>query len=106
MAEQTPTTPRLVQLSGDLDVATVDAMHRLTASLVIEPGQEVHVDMAEVTFVDSIGIRQLMHLTAAVVGQGGSLVLTNPTDALVSVLRISGLLHEFGIEDDGISKAS
>ena len=51
----------------------------------------VVVDLSEVTFLASIGIRHLVSATKALARKGGKLVLVNPTDAVKEVLVTSGV---------------
>jgi anti-anti-sigma factor len=62
----------------------------LTARIVAE-GARVIVDLSDVSFLASLGIRGLMSPAKALRARGGELVLLNPQPAVLEVLRVAGL---------------
>ena len=79
-----------VLLKGRLDImgaAKID----LEFSALAGAQQGIVVDMSEVTFLASIGIRVLVLGAKSVGRRGGSLVLLNPNDMVTDVLVTSGV---------------
>ncbi len=85
----------LVVVSGEVDAATSDAL-RAAIFDVIEGGQpHVVVDMSEVVFIDSSGLRVLIGSYKAAETAGGSLRVGSPSDAVVRLLEITGQFERF-----------
>jgi len=77
------------RLSGELDMATAPALADALGPIADECRQ-LTLDVKDLTFVDSSGIRALVELSARLDGSG-PLVLTNVSDALHRLLDIVGL---------------
>ena len=85
-------------LSGDLDLARADALgERLTALAVQTPG-DVHVDLAELRFLGSTGIRALLSVHADLADHGRRLVLRNVQGVPLRALALTGLSETLSLE--------
>jgi anti-sigma B factor antagonist len=79
----------VVSLRGDVDLAsTVPFTALLTQALTASP--HVVFDMADVTFLDSTGLRGILEALKGV-GPGGSITIRNAPEKVVKVLRLSGV---------------
>ena len=83
---------RLIKLIGELDTAgfnTIDL--KFTAHCA---GQNVRalVDLSEVSFLASIGIRMLTMNARSLSTRGGKMVLFSPIAEVKSVLEVTGIL--------------
>ncbi len=78
-----------IRLRGDLDVKGAGEID-IQFSAVASSRRRVLVDLGEVGFLASIGIRTLLSAAKTVGRRGGKLVLLNPSDALVKVLETCG----------------
>jgi anti-anti-sigma factor len=76
----------VVVCSGEIDLA-VGATFRALLDQALEASNIV-VDMSDVSFLDSTGLRILAIANAHSVGQ---IVVTNPTPAVARVLALSGM---------------
>lgn len=79
-----------VKLIGRLDIsgaATID----LPLATLAGSKNGILVDMSEVTFIASIGLRHLVSAAKAVRRRGGLLTLLNPSTAVAEVIETSGL---------------
>jgi anti-anti-sigma factor len=85
--------PVLVELAGDFDLSTCGEMARCFDSFA--PGDVVVLDMAEVTFVDSIAIGVL----AKAAGRGVRLRPRAMSTVVSRALELSGLLAIFDAGD-------
>lgn len=74
-----------VRVTGDLDLAAGDALEALVSPL-IAADQQVDIDLREVEFMDSSGLGALIELSQLAEGTGGTLVLREPSMAVLSVL--------------------
>lgn len=79
-------------LVGELDVAGAERFDRAVAALPAR--NQVVLDLSELTFIDSTGLRSL--LTAARDLDERMLVLTRPTPRVLEVLEIAGVLRRQG----------
>jgi len=88
----------VVWLSGELDMASVDLFSdRVIANV---RGPQAVLDLSDLTFVDSSGIRAILRLAQAC-GQG--VVLRNVPDNVRNVLAISGIDETMGVRIDPVS---
>ena len=60
----------------------------------------VIIDMKRVTFIASVGLRQLVLAAKAVGRRGGQVILRNPSTPVADVIAISALAELFVIEVD------
>ncbi len=88
-----------VMLKGRLDIAGA-AKIDLHFSVVAGSRHGVIVDMSEVTFLASIGIRTLVLGSKAVRRRGGNLVLLSPLPDVEKVLEITGVTDLLPIMHD------
>lgn len=87
--EQSPTVTQ-VALKGQLDTQGVDRIEtRLTA--ILARGGHGIIDLSEVTFLASLGIRLLITIAKTMDRRGGRLVLVVPRSLVEQALRHSSL---------------
>src|SRR4051812_34035363 len=84
-------------LSGEVDAHTAPALASTMSKL---PGGTITIDVAEVSFMDSSGLRVLMDVTTRARQAGGDLVVARPTPAIVRLVEISGLADQLRLEPD------
>lgn len=79
----------LVRIRGELDLATAPILEEA----IRERGDRSHVvvDAAELAFVDVVGVEALLRCHTRLVGEGGGLLVQNPSRALRRVLELTGL---------------
>jgi anti-sigma B factor antagonist len=82
---------------GELDVASVQDLRDCFASLAGEGQERVVVDLAELDFIDSVGLGALIGGLKRFRGRGGELVLKDPKLSVSKVLGITGLDRVFTI---------
>jgi len=81
----------LIKLSGKLDIVGTGVIETKFAGYSAGEKPRVLVDLSNVDFLASIGIR-LLNLTAkSIASRGGRMVLLNPTPDVRSVLEITGI---------------
>jgi anti-anti-sigma factor len=81
-----------IKLIGILDVQGVDAIGTKFAGYSSGDNSKVLVDLAEVEFLTSIGIRLLVTTAKSVVNRGGKLALLNPNENVRGVLEMTGIM--------------
>ena len=87
-----------VSLRGVIDMATAPtAFARVTAE---DPGtgDVVTLDLNAVEFIDARGIAMLLKAQSYLDARGSQLILANPSDRVVRVLRRLGLIEQFAFE--------
>jgi anti-anti-sigma factor len=84
-----------IKLTGEVDLATD---HQLTEALAnISTESEVHLELADLTFMDSSGLRTILAFAGSRNG-AGPVILVNPSDAIQRLLAITGLAQHPKIE--------
>jgi anti-anti-sigma factor len=82
-------------LSGEVDAHTAPTLASALAAL---PAGTVRIDMAEVSFMDSSGLRVLMEATARARDAGGDLVVVRPSPTVTRLVEISGLGEQLRLD--------
>ena len=83
----------LVVLKGELDCAYEAAVTRLLTG-VVDQGAPVTVDLGQLTFLDSSGLRCFLHAAQEASARGSRLVVTNATGMVRRVIEIAGIEGE------------
>ena len=89
--------PWLLHLTGELDIASAATLARALEGPV-EHGGVIGLDVAELTFMDSTGIKALVH-ASRLLGERGRVVLFQPTCAVRRVIELCGLHELFELKD-------
>ncbi len=82
---------RFIKLSGRLDILGTGAIETKFSGYCAGENPRVVVDLSDVDFLASIGIRLLVLTAKSVATRGGKMVLLNPTPEVQSVLEITGI---------------
>ena len=81
----------VIQLIGDLDITGVGAIETQFAGYCAGENVRVVVDLSEVGFLASIGIRLLTLNAKSIASRGGRMVLLHPNPEVRHVLEITGI---------------
>jgi anti-anti-sigma factor len=82
---------RLIKLNGKLDIMGVGAIETKFSGYCGGENPRVLVDLSEVEFLASIGIRLLTLNAKSIASRGGRMVLLSPNPEVRSVLEITGI---------------
>ena len=82
---------RFIKLIGILDITSTGKIETRFAGDCAEDRARMIVDLSEVDFLSSIGIRLLMLTAKSMGSQGGKMVLLNPIPEVPHVLEITGI---------------
>jgi anti-sigma B factor antagonist len=82
-----PTGPRGYRLVGELDISTERHAEELLLRAVEDPG-DLDLDLSELRFMDSTGIRLLLRLTEQA---RGSVRIHAPSAVVERILEVAGL---------------
>ena len=84
-----------VKLTGEVDLATAQQLTDALANISTE--SEVHLELTDLTFMDSSGLGTILAFVGSRNG-AGPVVLVNPSDAIQRLLAITGLAQHPKIE--------
>jgi anti-sigma B factor antagonist len=90
----------VVEASGDLDLAGVEAMNRAVQAVHaarVRTDDPLVIDLAGVEFMDSEGLRALLMARELAGGSASSVVLRGPSDAVLVTLALAGLGDAFTV---------
>ena len=82
---------RSIKLIGTLDIMGVGEIETKFSGYCSGDNVRVLVDLSEVDFLASIGIRLLMLTAKSLASRGGKMVLLNPIPQVQSVLEVTGI---------------
>ncbi|KJV07731.1 STAS domain-containing protein [Methylocucumis oryzae] len=80
-----------VVLSGRLDMQGAQAIDMKFTALTATRDGSILVDISDVSFLSSLGIRTILSAAKAVSRRGGLMVLFNPQPNVMEVLEASGV---------------
>jgi anti-anti-sigma factor len=80
-----------IRPTGELDIATTPALEQAIADATTESGSALVLDLRELTFMDSTGLRTLAQTNARAETDGFSLSIVRGPRQIERVLEISGL---------------
>lgn len=79
-----------IAIEGDLDMATTPRLETALADALALGADQVTVDLAEVGFVDSSGLRVLIATHRQAQDEGWTLQITRPSEGAFTVFKVSG----------------
>lgn len=83
-------------LAGDLDTVTGELLVARLRELT-DGVSPLDVDLSEVAFMDSTGLRSLFQVHDVVTARGGRLRLVNPSDRVMRLLELTETADQFEI---------
>ncbi len=86
---------------GEVDIHTCGQLEEALTSLVDAGVSRVTLDLSQVAFIDSSGLRALVVGHKALEERGGSLVVANPSAMAARLLEVTGLKTLFGGDGRG-----
>lgn len=88
----------IVRLSGEIDASTAPALEE-ALNLYTTQGAYLVIDMQDVVFMSSAGLRQMLLLQRSLTQQGGEAVLCRLRPEIASVMEVTGFLEFFTLHD-------
>jgi anti-sigma B factor antagonist len=97
--ETAGTTVRLA-LMGELDIATADQVSQALAQIEREEPETIMLDLRQLSFLDSTGLRIVVAADARAREQGRRLVIVRGPEAVERILHMTRLDERLDIVDD------
>jgi anti-sigma B factor antagonist len=94
IGEASPTRQRsqvVLALEGELDVASAADAQKRMLQLELRRGAQLVLDLSELTFMDSTGIRVILQAEQYASLHGAELVVVRPPEGVLRVLELVGL---------------
>ncbi len=88
----------LLHLRGELDAHHGQVVHDALAQVAEEGRRDVTVDVSEVSFLDSSGLRVLLEAEERVRAEGGVLRLREPSPQVTHILELTDLAGRFDLD--------
>ena len=85
-----PPDLRVVELSGRIDAATAPEVNRMVRQAMRDGGKQIVVELRDVTFLSSSGLRALLLLARELRREGGDLVLCALQPQVAEVFHVTG----------------
>ncbi len=87
-----------VKVRGEVDIHTCGELERTLTELAELGARTITIDVSQVAFIDSSGLRALVVGHKVLQDQGGSLVISNPSASTARLLEVTGLDGLFEVE--------
>src|SRR4051794_34879952 len=81
-----PEQVAIVRIAGEIDIARENDV---VSSLLQSTGDVVEADLADVTFIDSSGLRALLRAAGELGAEGRRLRCVNPSSAVLKLLTMT-----------------
>jgi len=94
----------VIKWVGEADLAAAPRAKASVAELEVGPGDVVELDLGELTFMDSTGIRTLLSVKAMVEEARATFVLTGAPLAVWRLLEITGVDLVLGLGSDAATE--
>lgn len=85
-------------VSGQIDALTAGRLADAVSDVPDVSDGPIEVDFADVTFIDSSGLRVLLGLADRIAGAGGTVVIRNASKSVRRLLEITKLESIFGLD--------
>jgi anti-sigma B factor antagonist len=88
----------VVEITGEIEASAAAQIQEKVLAL-LKPGLKLLMDMTEVKFMSSAGLRLLLLLYRQVTGQGGQMVLVGLSEEIQDTMSATGFLSFFTIQN-------
>lgn len=96
--EALPEHGHRLSVSGELDLATTPQLEQQTRSLLADGARSIVIDLADLHFIDSTGLRLLLVLSQQATGNGWNMLITRPSAQVQTIIKITGAGADLPIE--------
>ena len=89
--QETPDGVKVIALAGRMDIAGTQEIELRFTNLAASQKALVAVDLTDVSFLASIGMRTLVSSARALMNRGGAMALVNPQALVKQALTAAGI---------------
>lgn len=89
----------IVTAAGEIDMSTVGNLTSAVDEQLAAHPARIVIDVAGITFCDSLGLGSLVVLNRRAQKTGTRLVLRSPSEFLVRMLQVTGVHQTLAVED-------
>lgn len=86
--------------AGELDLATTPRLESEIEAAAAGEIKHLVIDLSEISFIDSSGLSMFLVLQERSASRGWELTLTRPSEAVRSILEITGSAQALPVVDD------
>jgi anti-anti-sigma factor len=79
-----------LRLTGELDIASLPRLQAAVDDALAAGARRLQIDLSQLTFVDSSGLRHFILLASRAAEEGWSLSLVRPTGGSLAVFELTG----------------
>ena len=87
----------LLAISGQLDVGGIAAAQKRLLGLELRPADQLVLDLSELSFMDSTGIRLILQAREHALRHGAGFVMVRGPESVMRVLELVGLDEQLDI---------
>lgn len=84
-----------LRVGGEIDLTSAPRLDDEIQSLIEQSVTNLTLDLSSVAFMDSTGLRVLLKASKLIEGNGGKVVLRDPSEPVRRLLEVSGLDGHF-----------
>jgi anti-anti-sigma factor len=97
---------RGLRLTGELDLSTTETLLKAVEEPLASGEGDLLLDLSDLTFMDSSGLRVVIGLASQLEGRGGKLVLKSPGPMVLRLFDLTGVTHLPNLELRDVPGAS
>jgi anti-anti-sigma factor len=90
----------VLRLVGELDMSTIALLQQVADGLIRDERAEITLDLRELAFMDSTGLRALLQLHGYAQANDANLTLVPGPDPVMRIIRIAGVEDSFEFVDE------
>jgi anti-anti-sigma factor len=99
MSVQVEDARHVLALSGELDMASAPTLQAKVAELCADRPQAIVIDLSELTFLDSTGLRTILSAQSMCAAQACDFSLVPGRENIQRLFALTGLLERLPFED-------
>jgi anti-sigma B factor antagonist len=89
----------VLALEGELDVLSAADAYKRMLGLPLRPGGQLVLDLSDLEFMDSTGVRMILQADEYARRNGAALVVVRPPERVMRVLELVGLDDQLDLVD-------
>ena len=93
----------VLDLDSEFDMSEVETFRSCMDKIIISCDRAVVVDLAGVTFIDSLAIEALLNVRRCLAGEGREFCLQHPSAPVARIFELAGLTYVLGDTGDTAS---